>query len=52
MESVDVYMNKSEGESTINEPLNDEEMTTEKAEQINRQLIKIGAIIEKVSVPI
>lgn len=48
MESVDVYMNKNEGDSTINEPLNDEEMTTEKAEQINKQLIKIGGIVEEV----
>lgn len=48
MESVDVYMNKNEGDSTINEPLNDEEITTEKAEQINKQLIKIGGIVEEV----
>ena len=50
MDSVDVYMNKNEGDSTINEPLNDEEITTEKAEQINQQLKKIGGIVEEVSV--
>jgi len=49
MDSIDVYMNKSEEESTINEPLNEEEVTSEKAKQINDQLIKIGGIIEKVS---
>lgn len=49
MDSIDVYMNKSEGDSTINEPLNEEEVTSEKAKQVNDQLIKIGGIIEEVS---
>jgi len=47
MDSTDVYMNKSDGESTINEPLNEEQIDSEKAKQINDELIRIGAIVEK-----
>jgi hypothetical protein len=50
MERTDIYMGAQNKGDSINEPLDpSEEITQEKAAEINAQLKKIGKIVEEVS---